>query len=60
MKSYDQKKKLASITRQEILEKIENGNDILVKVRSSSFDKKDEEIHTGDLELLCEGWYFQV
>jgi hypothetical protein len=59
MKSYDQKEKLSSITRQEILEKIENGNDILVKVRSSSFDKKDEEIYTGDLELLCEGGIFK-
>ncbi len=58
MKFYDQRDRLSSITRQEILDKITSGSKTLVKVRTTSFDKDESEIHTGDLEFICEDGVF--
>jgi len=58
MKFYDQRDRLTSITRHEILDKTESGNSVSVKVRATSYDKDDEEIHNGELELICEDGVF--
>ena len=58
MKFYDQRDRLTSITRHEILDKTESGNSVSVKVRATSYDKDDEEIHSGELELICEDGVF--
>jgi hypothetical protein len=59
VKFYDQRDRLSSITRQEILDKITSGSKTQVKVRTTSFDKDESEIHTGDLEFVCEDGTFR-
>ena len=58
MRSFDQRDRLTSITRQEILDKTVSGNDVRVKVRTTSFDNDENEILTGDLEIVCEDGVF--
>jgi len=58
MKSYDQRDRLTSITRQEILDKTVSGNDVRVTVRTTSYDNDENEILTGDLEIICEDGVF--
>ena len=58
MRSYDQRDRLTSITRQEILDKTVSGNDVRVKVRTTSYDNDENEILTGDLEIVCEDGVF--
>jgi hypothetical protein len=58
MKFYDQRDRLSSISRQEILDKITSGSKTQVKVRTTSFDKDESEIHTGELEFICEDGIF--
>lgn len=59
MKHYDQRDRLTSITKHEIIEKITTDNSISLIVRSSSYDKDENEIHTGDLELVCKDGVFR-
>ena len=59
MKSYDQRDRLTSITRQEIIDKTVSGNDVRVTVRTTSFDNDENEILTGDLEIICEDGVFR-
>jgi hypothetical protein len=58
MKSYDQRDRLTSITIQEIIDKTVSGNDVRVTVRTTSFDNDENEILTGDLEIVCEDGVF--
>ena len=58
MRSYDQRDRLTSITRQEIIDKTVSGNDVRVKVRTTSYDNDENEILTGDLEIVCEDGVF--
>lgn len=59
MKFYDQRDRLTTITKQEIIDKIESGNNTSVKVRSTSYDKDENEVHTGELEIICEDGVFR-
>ncbi len=59
MKFYDQRDRLQTITRHEVLEKIVSGNIVTVKVRATSFDDSEKEIYTGDLEFICEDGIFR-
>jgi hypothetical protein len=59
MKFYDQRDRLSSITRQEILDKIISGAATQVKVRTTSYDKDESEIYTGELEFICENGIFR-
>ena len=59
MKFYDQRDRLSAITRHEILDKVTSGTDTKIKVRATSFDKDESEIHTGDLEFICEDGVFR-
>jgi hypothetical protein len=59
MKFYNDKEKLTSISRQEILEKSVSGKDVKIKVRSTAFDVDDKEVYSGDLEMVCEGGVFK-
>lgn len=58
IKSFDQRDRLTSIVRQEILDKTVSGNSTSVKVRATSYDKDESEIYTGDLEFICEDGIF--
>lgn len=59
MKSYDQKNKLTSVAKQEILDKKVSGNDVSITVRSTNFSADDKEVYTADLELVCENGVFK-
>jgi hypothetical protein len=59
MKFFDQRDRLTSITRHEILDKTIGENKINLKVRATSFDEDDKEIHTGELEMICEDGIFK-
>jgi hypothetical protein len=59
MKFYDQRDRLTSVTRHEILDKTIGDNKVNLKVRATSFDKDDTEIHTAELELVCENGIFK-
>ena len=59
MKFFDQRDRLTSITRHEILDKTIGDNKINLKVRATSYDEDDKEIHTGELELICEDGIFK-
>lgn len=59
MKSYDRRDRLTAISRHEILDKITGENSTQVKVRATSYDEDENEIHTGDLEFICEDGIFR-
>ena len=59
MKFYDQKDKLTSIARQEILDKKVSGGDVKIKVKSTNYTAEDEEVYSAELELACEGGVFK-
>jgi hypothetical protein len=59
MKFYNDKKKLTSISRQEILDKSVSGRNVKLLVRSTAFDAEDKEVYGGDLEMLCENGVFK-
>ncbi|MBE0676829.1 MAG: hypothetical protein IH591_19395 [Bacteroidales bacterium] len=59
MKFYDDKGKLTSVSRQEILDKTVTGKDVVIKVRSTTYDTSDQEVFGGDLEMMCEGGVFK-
>jgi hypothetical protein len=58
-KFYDEKDKLTSISRQEIIDKIVSGKDVKIKVRSTAYDPADKEVYGGDLEMICENGVFK-
>jgi len=58
MKFYDQRDRLSSISRQEILEKVESGNDLKIKVRSTNYTSDEEVVHSAELELECRDGVF--
>jgi hypothetical protein len=58
IRSYDQRNRLTSIVRHEILDKVVADNSIRVKVRATSYDRKESEVHSGDLEFICEDGVF--
>jgi hypothetical protein len=58
MKSYDDKNKLVSITRQEITDKTVSGKDVTIKVRSTAFDAQEKEVYGADLEMSCKDGIF--
>jgi hypothetical protein len=58
MKSYDHRNRLTSIVRQEILDKVVTDNAVRVKVRSTSYDNKESEVYSGELEFICENGVF--
>lgn len=58
MKFYDQRDRLSSVNRQEILDKIVSGNDVTLKVRSTSYTGDEEVIHSAELELVCKDGVF--
>lgn len=59
MKSYDQRDRLQSVTRHEIIERVERGDDITLTVRASYLDEDEEEFYNVDLELVCEDGIFK-
>ncbi len=59
MKTYNQRDRLQSVTRHEIIERVERGNDITLTVRASHLDDDMEEFYTVDLELVCEDGIFK-
>ena len=59
MKFYDAKNKLSSISRQEIIDKTESGNDIMVKVKATNYTAGDEEVYSAELNLICEDGVFK-
>ncbi len=59
MKSYDRRDRLTSISRQEIIDKTVSGNDVRVTVRTTSYDDDENEILTGDLEIICKDGVFR-
>jgi hypothetical protein len=58
LRSYDQRDKLSSINHQEILDKTVNGNDVTLKVKSTSYTDDEEMIHSAELELVCKDGVF--
>ncbi len=59
MKSYDQRDRLQSVTRHEIIDRVERGDDITLTVRASYLDEDEEEFYNVDLELVCEDGIFK-
>jgi hypothetical protein len=59
MKLFNEKDKLTSISRQEILDKTVAGKVVMIKVRSTAYDAEDNEVYGGDLEMLCEDGVFK-
>ena len=59
MKSYDRRDRLTSISRQEIIDKTVSGNDVRVTVRTTSYDDDENEILTGELEIICKDGVFR-
>ncbi len=59
IRSFDQRDRLNSIVRQEILDKVVSGNSTRVKVRATSYEKDESEIYAGDLEFICEDGVFR-
>jgi len=59
MKFYDQKNKMTSIARQEILDKKVSGSDVTIKVKSTNYTAEESEVYSAELEFACEGGVFK-
>ncbi len=59
MKFYDQKDKLTSITKQEIIDKKVSENTVTVKVKATNYTAEDDEINSVELEFTCEDGIFK-
>ena len=59
MKFYDQKNKLSSISKQEIIDKKVSGNNVTVNVKSTNYTTDNQEINTVELEFSCENGTFK-
>lgn len=59
MKSYDTKNKLTAVSRQEVIDKIVSGQDVQIRVRSTSYTPDDKEVSTVELDLVCEDGIFK-
>lgn len=59
IKFFDQRDRLTTITKQEIVDKTVSDNNTSVKVRSTSYDKDENEVYTGELEIICEDGVFR-
>lgn len=51
--NYSAKGKVAGRVTYELIDKVENGNDIIFTVKTITFDKKDKEIFTNTFEAKC-------
>lgn len=51
--NYSAKGKASGKIVYELLDKIENGNDVTFKIKTVTYDKKEEEIYTNTFEAKC-------
>ena len=51
--SYDAKDKVTGKMNYLVLSKTVEGNNMAVTVKTTTFDKKDKEVHSGEMEMAC-------
>lgn len=56
--NYTPKGKVSGIVRYELLQKEQSGDDLTFTVRTTSFDKNDEEIYVSEFEAYCKDGEF--
>jgi hypothetical protein len=58
--SYKTNGKLTGSTKHTVLERTEDGNDVYVKVRNESLDKKGKEVSTSEYAVECKNGLFLI
>jgi len=57
---YDAKDKKTGKVTYEVISKVVEGENMTVTVKTTSYDKKDEEVFTGEMEMACVDGVFVI
>ena len=60
MTHYSKNDKVSGSTGYELLEKVESGDSLTLRIRSTSFDEKGEEIYVNEFDAFCRGGVFEM